>query len=268
MNPTSTIYGTLSRPRSLFVTINGDIYVDNGNNYRVDKFTQNTNTSVSVMNVNGSCYGLFVDINNTLYCSMLDYHQVTKQWLNGNITIPIIAAGTGTAGNASNTLDYPQGIFVNINFDLYVADRWNNRIQRFHSGQLNGTTVAGNGSTNVTITLNYPSGIVLDADNYLFIVDEYNHRIVRSGPNGFQCVVACSGQGSASNQLWYPSTLSFDSYGSMYVTDSNNDRIQKFDLLTNLCGKCGKKYLKRRISNFLILKINLLEIKKKKMKYL
>ncbi|CAF1191151.1 unnamed protein product [Adineta steineri] len=236
INPTSTIYGTLSSPYFLFVTTNGDIYVDNGNNHRVDKFTGNTNISVSVMNVNGSCCGLFVDINDTLYCSVRDYQQVIKKWLNDNTSTSIIAAGTGVASSASNNLNSPREVFVTINFDLYVADCDNDRIQLFHSGQLNGTTVAGNGSTNFTIALYHPTGIVLDADNYLFIVDNHNHRIVGSGPNGFQCLVGCSQVlGSASNQLNYPNTLSFDSYGNMYVTDTSNNRIQKFALLTNGC---------------------------------
>jgi hypothetical protein len=266
INPTSTIYGTLLNPHSLFVTNNGDIYVDNGgSNYRVDKFTQNTNISVSVMNVNGSCYGLFVDINDTLYCSMFAYHQVIKQWLNDNTNTSIIAAGTGVANSASNTLHYPWGIFVNINFDLYVADCYNNRIQLFNSGQLNGTTVAGTGSTNLTITLSSPSGIVLDADNYLFIVEFGSDRIVGSGPNGFQCLAGCSGQGSASNQLSSPSALSFDSYGNMYVTDRDNNRIQKFDLLTKSCGKCDSINSERINFNFFIFNIEtLLEMKKKR----
>jgi hypothetical protein len=199
------------------------------------------------MNVNGACVGLFVDINDTLYCSMFNYHQVIKKWLNGNTTTSTIAAGTGVASSASDALDNPQGIFVNINFDLYVADYLNSRIQLFQSGQLNGITVAGNGSTNLTISLNGPTGIVLDADNYLFIVDQSNNRIVGSGPNGFQCLVGCSGQGSASNQLSGPATLSFDSSGNMYVTDAGNNRIQKFVLLTNGCGKCKSIYFENLI---------------------
>ncbi|CAF1185851.1 unnamed protein product, partial [Adineta steineri] len=236
IDPTMTIYGNLSSPMTLFVTTNGDIYVDNGNNQQVDKFTQNTNNSVSVMNVNEACFGLFIDINDTLYCSLVYYNQVIKKWLNDNTNTSIIAAGTSGSGSAPNAFNGPRGIFVNINFDLYVADANNNRIQLFHSGQLNGTTVAGNGSTNFTISLSGPTGIVLDANNYLFIVDSVNNRIVGSGPNGFQCLVGCSQvAGSASNQLNHPLALSFDSSGNMYVTDQNNNRIQKFDLLTNCC---------------------------------
>ena len=69
-------------------------------------------------------------------------------------------------------------------------------------------------------------------------MDSNNDRIVGSGPNGFRCLVGCSGsQGSASNQLNTPITLSFDSYGNMFVTDCGNNRIEKFILTNNSLGK-------------------------------
>ncbi len=239
INPTRTISGDLLQPWSLFVTTSGDIYVDNaGWNNQVSKRTLNTNSSFDAMYIGAACYGLFVDINNTLYCSLHDLNQVVAKSLNNNSNTTIIVAGTNQSGSTSNLLHYPEGIFVDINFDLYVADYKNNRIQLFHLGQLNATTVAGNKSSNPTITLNGPAGIVLDADGYLFIVENNKNRIIGSGPNGFRCVAGCSGNGSASNQLSGPQTLSFDSYGNMFVTDWGNSRIQKFILLTNSSGKC------------------------------
>ena len=142
-----------------------------------------------VMHNVSKCFGLFVDINDTLYCSMYDRHQVVKRLLNDSTMALTTVAGTGIPTSASNTLDSPHGIFVDINFDLYVADTNNNRIQLFRAGELNGTTVAGNRSSNNTVTLKHPTGVVLDADKYLFIVDRENHRIVGSGPNGFRCLV-------------------------------------------------------------------------------
>jgi hypothetical protein len=187
------------------------------------------------------CIDVFVDINDTLYCSMFDLHQVVTKSLNSDSNAFSIVAGTGFAGPTSNMLNHPYGIFVDINFDLYVADRDNHRIQLFQLEQSNRTTVAGSGSSPATIPLNGPTGIVLDADKYLFIVDSNNHRIVRSGPTGTQCLVGCPGvKGSASNQLDGPLSLSFDSYGNMFVTDWYNDRIQKFLLTTNLCSKFNK----------------------------
>jgi sugar lactone lactonase YvrE len=252
INPTQTISAGLSSPISVFVTSNGDIYVDNGqSNGRVDKWTLTANASVPAMYVSDSCNGLFVDITNTLYCSIHANHQVVKRWLDDQSNITIIVAGTGTSGSASNMLNYPWGIFIDINLDLYVADSNNNRIQLFSLGQLNGITIAGNESANPTISLNDPLGIILDADNYLFIVDNQNSRIVASGPNGFRCLFGCSGsRGSAPNQFNSPVSLSFDSYGNIFVTDSSNFRVQKFVLSTNSCGKTKSISFKRKMSEF------------------
>jgi hypothetical protein len=200
--------------------------------------TLNSTIVIPTMYTCYKCWDLFIDINNTLYCSSAERHQVVVQLLNSGSNVLKIVAGTGTPGSASNMLHNPYGIFVDINFDLYVADCENDRIQLFRSGKLNGTTIAGNGSLNTTITLDCPTAIVLDADKYLFIVDYANHRIVRSGPTGFQCLVGCSNlSGSALDQLKYPWSLSFDSFGNIFVTDQGNNRIQKFIFMTQSCGK-------------------------------
>jgi sugar lactone lactonase YvrE len=232
--PTRNITYGLSSPYSVFATSNGDIYVDNGNsNNRVDQWTLNGTNSSSAMYVQNACYGLFVDINNNLYCSMYIQHQVATKSLNSNSSMWIVAAGTDCSGSTSNQLYYPRGIFVDTNLNLYVADCGNNRVQKFLSGQLNAITVAGSTAIG-TITLSCPSGVILDGNGYLFIVDSYNHRIVASGPNGFRCIVGCSTvAGSSSSQLDYPSDLKFDSYGNIFVTDRDNNRIQKFILMSN-----------------------------------
>ena len=238
INPV-TISGGLTNPYGLFVATNGDVYIDNGaTNNRVDEWPWNTLVGVTVMYISGICCGLFVDISDNLYCSQCNHHTVAKASLNGGPNLAAIIAGNTTAGSASNMLNNPHGIFVDINFNLYVADGGNNRIQLFQSGQLNGTTVAGNETSSETIILNYPIAVILDADGYLFIADSNNDRIVGSGPNGFRCIVGCTGtSGSAPNQLNKPYSLSFDSYGNLFVTDRDNARIQKFLLATNSCGK-------------------------------
>ncbi|CAF1584457.1 unnamed protein product [Adineta steineri] len=232
---TSNSYSNLSNPYSLFMSMTGDIYIDNGYSYgRVDKYIFNTSNRVAVMNVNESCYGLFIDINNNLYCSLKNLHQVVKLLLNNGTTIPTIAAGNGSSGSLSNMLNSPQGIYVDSNLNLYIADSANNRIQFVQNGQLNGMTIVGNGSS-TNFILNYPTGIVLDSNGYLFIVDSYNHRIVASSSTGFRCLVGCSGGGSTASQLSFPQSMAFDSYGNIYVTDRNNSRVQQFALQTNNC---------------------------------
>ena len=150
-------------------------------------------------------------------------------------------AGTGSQGSASNGLSYPYGTFVDTNFDLYVADQANHRIQLFRLGQTNGTTVAGNTSPNITISLTSPRYVILDANKYLFITDYGNNRIIGSDENGFRCIIACSmSAGPALNQLNQPRSIAFDSFGNLFVADQNNNRIQKFCLSTNFCNSRRK----------------------------
>ena len=222
---------------AVFVSITGDIYI--GSDTRViagSKWLWNTTNSTPVMSNRNACYGIFVDVSNTLYCSISASHIVVKKWLDDGMVTPVLTAGKSSAGSDSYTLNTPRGIFVDTNFDLYVADCGNNRVQLFPLGQLSASTVAGNGAAN-TIALSCPTGVVLDGDKYLFIVDSQNHRIVGSGPEGFRCVIGCFGPGSALNQLNNPYGIAFDSYGNIFVTDLNNNRIQKFTIATNSCSK-------------------------------
>ncbi len=236
--PWKTISGSLYTPFAVFVTLNGNIYVDNGRSYnQVDMWTSNSTSGVAVMNVSGACYGLFIDLYNNLYCSVNDYAQVLQTSLINGSNITKIVAGNGTNGSTSTMLYSPRGIVLDNSSSLYVADCVNNRIQLFPFGQLNATTVAGNQVAG-TITLSCPTGIVLDGDGYLFITDYNNNRIVGSDRNGFRCIAGCTGRnGTTPDQLHYPRGLSFDSYGNIYVADGYNYRIQKFFLATNACGK-------------------------------
>lgn len=239
--PIRNLTGNLSSPSSVFVRVNGDIYIDNGNlSTRVNRWTWNSNISTIAMIVKQTCYSVFVDINDNLYCSMTNLHYVITKSLNINSNMWIIAAGTECVGNTSSQLMNPRGIFVDTNLDLYVADCGNDRIQLYLGNQTSATTVAGNGVFN-TIDLNCPSGITLDADGYLFIADSYNHRIVADSPVGFRCLVGCyDGSGSAGDQLYNPTGLSFDSYGNLFVLDQTNARIQKFMLISNTSPAVGK----------------------------
>ena len=235
--PTSTVSTNSTRAYSVFVTLKGDIYIDNESNNRTDVWREDTTACVSTLYTGGGCSGTFVDTNDSLYCALQYSHKVIKRSLNSSDNQLTAVAGTDCAGYQSHKLYYPRGIFVDIKFDLYVADTGNHRIQRFQPGQLNGITLAGS-ETPGTIQLRFPSAVMLDSDGYIFILDTNNFRIVGSGPFGFWCVIGCTGvSGSASNQLSYSQSMAFDSYGNIYVCDRNNQRIQKFLLSFNYCSK-------------------------------
>ena len=237
MTAIALISGNLSYPYGLFVSSNDDVYIGNSYQYnRVDQWTPNATTNILQLSTREQCRSIFVDINNVLYCSITNLHQVIKKSLNSETNKLTIAAGTGCQSSNQYELNHPRGIFVDTNFDLYVADCGNNRLQYFRSGELNGTTKTINGAIH-PITLSCPTGVTLDAEKYLFIVDSGNHRIIGSGSTGFRCVAGCFGPGSAPNQLNNPQSMAFDSYGNIFIVDLNNNRIQKFVSIPNMCGE-------------------------------
>ena len=234
--PVRNFSGNLSSPYSVFATDAGDIYADNGMTFNnILRWSLNAAIGVPAMYVCDRCYGVFVDVMNNLYCAMVFKHQVVSTSLERRMNFWNTVAGTGVAGSTANMLYYPSGLYVDQNLDFYVADCGNDRVQRFRSGQLNGTTVVGFTAPG-TFTLDCPTGVNLDADGYMFIVDCYNHRVIRSGPNGFVCLLGCTGVGVTATQFYYPVTLSFDTYGNIFIADQYNNRIQRFSLLSNGCG--------------------------------
>ncbi|CAF1474349.1 unnamed protein product [Adineta ricciae] len=241
INPIQIISPNFEDLSSIFVTSNGDIYIsidDEKNN--VIRWSSETNTSTIVMNPSSRCFNIFIDINDKLYCSMALKYQVSKIDLNSSSTDAIVVAGMDRAGSDSNHLNNPRGIFVDVNFDLFVADIHNNRIQLFPFGETNAITVAGSRSARPTVDLHKPTGVILDAKKYLFIVDKGNKRIVGEGPYGFRCLIGCYGYGFQSNDPDLVS-MSFDSFGNIfvvdtkniYLADNKNSSIMKFQL-TNI----------------------------------
>jgi hypothetical protein len=229
------ISANMFAPRGLFVTTTGDVYASNDQSQSVNKWTVDNGVGVNILSPCDRCAGVFIDLNNVLYCSMYNQHNIITKSLNSVSNMLTVVAGTGSPGEMPNMLCRPVGIFVNTNFDLYVADSDNNRIQLFHPGDINGITVAG---TLATILLFRPVAIVLDVDNYLYIADTGNCRVVRSGLNGFQCLFGCYVGEDDCNEMYSPYSLAFDNIGNIYVTYPFDYHVQKYFLLNKTCSKC------------------------------
>lgn len=223
----------LRQPDGLFVSTTEDIYFSNYMNGLVYKWMATTNATEAVAYFCDTCFHMFIDINDVFYCSIRERHQVIIKSLYNNSNIITVVAGVGFSGSDAHMLNYPAGIFVNTNLDLYVADYFNHRIQLFRSGVSIGITVAGESDT---FELVFPIDVVLDADNHIYIVDYSGERVVGSYAYGFRFLVGCTEFGSSILYRNRPRNVAFDSYGNIYVLDWGRSRVQKFLLSKNTCG--------------------------------
>lgn len=107
-NPIRNLSIQLHQYTCLFTTFNDDIYFENGNQRgRIDKWKVNATRSDFVVKFDGNCIGLFIGINNSLYCSMYPQHQVASIFLNSNVNMSTTIAGNGSNGTGPYQLNLP-----------------------------------------------------------------------------------------------------------------------------------------------------------------
>lgn len=229
--------------QNLFITLEGNIYIDNGIfKYQLRKWFLNPIFHEHFVSLLRNCTSIFIDIKDSVYCSYRRHHQVVKIQYNTASSIDQIIFGNESNGSTPYLLSSPNGIFVDIDLNLYVADTGNNRIQRFEPGYINGTTVAGNQALGEK-GLQSPTGVMIDRNGYLYITDCGNQRIIRSESNGFRCIVGCSESHQAT---FHPQALWFDTNGNLFVFNQISHQIQKFLRLSSSSGKCFSKTKKKR----------------------
>ncbi|CAF1550087.1 unnamed protein product [Didymodactylos carnosus] len=144
----------------------------------------------------------------------------------------IVIAGGHGPGGAANQLNTPSGIFVDCAGTVYIADRLNNRIQRWSVNSTTGVTVAGSSSGvsgNDSMHLNTPLDVQFDNTGNMYIADHNNNRIQKWLPFASSgTTVAGNGtHGSSFNEVT-PVMMFVDSYMNIFVVDNSNNRILKF----------------------------------------
>ncbi len=157
-------------------------------------------------------------------------------------------AGNGTAGftgdggaAAMAELSNPNGLALDSDGNLYIADQANSRVRRVGAANGTITTVAGNGGAGysgdggpATAAQTTPFRLALDTAGNLFLddlgygvrrVDAVTGMITAVAGTG---VAGFSGDGGPATvaRLGGPGGLAFDAAGNLYIADSGNARVR------------------------------------------
>ncbi|CAM4864058.1 unnamed protein product [Rotaria socialis] len=236
-------------------------------------FGWNSTGTTVVSDASGGPTALAIDSSNALYVAETSLNRIQKYVIGSSNTSTTVAGQTnGASGNTSAFLNYPIGVAVDSNDNVYALDKYNNRIQLWNSGASNGVTVAGfNGSGNALNQLIFPycfmrdpntgtfyisnngnnrvvqyllnassaspSGVYFESSsNNLVIANFLGHNTVhwKLGASNWALIAGTTGvSGSSSTTLNNPMGLTLDPYGNIYVADQSNNRIQFFSNNSN-----------------------------------
>ncbi|CAF1318510.1 unnamed protein product, partial [Rotaria magnacalcarata] len=123
----------------LFVDGQQNVYVSDNYNHRVMKWKKDAKEGIVVAGGQGQGnaliqlnhpQGLFVDKLGTLYVADSRNNRVMR-WTQGDNKQGTVIVGGNGRGAAVNQFHYLRGLSFDRHGNLYVADRYNNRVQRF-----------------------------------------------------------------------------------------------------------------------------------------
>ena len=166
----------------------GTIYVADTGNHRIMSWLSGASSGTVVAGGNGqgtsttqlsSPYGFTWDASTNSFIVVNYSAHTVVRWVLGATSWTLLAGTAGASGSTSTLLNNPLSVVLDPSGNMYVSDTRNHRIQFFHAGESNGTTIAGTtGSTGTSATqLNQPYWAIIDSQLNLYVTDTFNNRV-------------------------------------------------------------------------------------------
>jgi len=172
-------------------------------------------------------YATVMDPAGNLYISDRAQHRIFKMTPGGVVTV---VAGSGLAGFAGDggpasqsLLNTPEGLALDSQMTLYIADSGNQRIRAISSDgtirTIAGSGVpgfAGDGSTSDFASFLNPAGVAVDASGAVYVADMGNNRVRMLIPRGTATPQITKVQGPSYATRLSPGSL-FALYGDLFA---------------------------------------------------
>ncbi|WP_211530771.1 PKD domain-containing protein [Methanocalculus chunghsingensis] len=224
--------GEFLTPIGIAVDIQGNIYVADTDNHRIQMF-DGYGSFIRQWGGEGVADGGFsqprgvaVDDSGRIYVADTGNNRVQVFAQNGSHLLSFGSYGSGEYG-----LLQPSGIAVDAAY-IYIADTGNNRIQIFTKSGTHIRFLGGSGTSEGRFR--YPSGVTVDNMGNLYVMDEINSRIQKFAPDGEYINQWTTGG--------YGITVS--DAGDIYNVDYNARQIKKWNDTGDILAIFGSDHLR------------------------
>lgn len=214
--------GTFIEPWGIAVDGQGNVYVADTWNHRIQKFDQTGKFLLEWQSGNGTNLwgprGIAIGTDERIYVTDTGNKRVLAFDANGNFLLEFNKSGDGS-------LDEPVGIALGQNGEVYVADTWNQRVAVFSAdGEFQTDWPVQGWSSD---SLDNKPYLSLDARGRVYITDPEGYRVIIFSPNGK--ALAVFGQtGPEDDAFGLPAGIAAGQDGTLWVLDVGNNRLEKF----------------------------------------
>lgn len=218
--------GQFKRPKGIAVDANGDVWVADTKNNRVQEFSP-TGEYLRQFGSEGTGNGQFkspADIavaeNGDLWVTDSLNDRVEEFSPTGGYL-----AKFGSEGTGNGQFTEPVGIAIAPNGHIWVTDARFYRVEEFSSTGAYITKVGTDGSGNGQFF--GPLGVATDPNGDIWVADTRNNRVQELSSTGGY-LSQFGSKGTSNGQLSEPAGIAVDPAGDIWVVDTRNNRIEGF----------------------------------------
>lgn len=212
-----TYAGALNIPRGVAVSPNGEVFVADTFNQRIQVFNAG-GQYLRQWDTSGRVWDLTVDSQGNVYGLVPNATDSVHKYSSDGDLLGSWESGMGEFA-------YPTGIDVDGADNIYVANTFEDRVEKYtDDGEFIGAfggTGTGDGRFSEL------RSVAVDDDGYIYALDSGNSRVQKLAPDG-SYITQWGSFGHEDGQFNFPTDIDTDATGHVVVADYENHRIQLF----------------------------------------